>query len=428
MTPPIASKPTGIARPFKEAMAYLNQKLPLPTRGHEDVYGAQHDHAFMVAGANRTAILEGFFNGIKAAQANGETLADFRKRFDQIVAASGWDYHGSRGWRSKLIYRENLRNAYNAGREQQMADPDFLAAHPYMEYVHSGAEHYRPQHKAWDGLILRADDPIWNTISPSNGYGCACKKFARSERYLKRTGKKLGTAPVLEYRDHVDKRTGEVLRIPKGIDPGFDVRPGSSWQRHATLKPGDANPAEVIPFGRRTTLPMPAPTSVSAGQLLPEGLTDADYARAFLAEFAGPVFIDKIGEPIAINEFLFQRADGTWKIDKDGVRHRYLRLLANAIIEPDEIWTQLEPDQTNIGQYRLKRRYLKHWTIEENGQQVPGLSAFEYVNGVWSGSTIFAPLSKRGGGRLAPRMDYMEKQRQGVLLYRRRDDQDDQGQ
>lgn len=412
----------GVSSPFKEAIEYLTQKLPLPTRGHQDVYGLQHDHGFMVAGANRMAIVESFFNGIKAAQASGETLADFRKRFDEVVASTGWDYHGSRGWRSKLIYRENLRQAYNAGREMQMADPDFLAAHPYMEYVHSGAEHFRPQHKAWDGMVLRADDSVWDVISPANGYGCACKKFARSERYLKRKGKQVSATPVLEYRDHIDKRSGEVLRIPKGIDPGFEFRPGESWRRHVTLKPGDSNPASVIPQGSMTNKPLPSPTPVSADMVLPDGLPDAEYAQAFLDEFDGPVFADKLNEPIAINELLFQRQDGTWKIDKDGVRHKYLRLLARAIIEPDEIWAQMEPDNAVPGKYRLKRRYLKQWVIDQDGQQVPGLSAFEYIDGVWTGSTVFSPLSKRGGGRLVPRDEYMQRQRQGVLLYRRKEE------
>lgn len=420
----MTTEATGTSRPFAEAIEYFAQKLLLPTNSYEDVYGEQHDHAFMSAGATKMSILESLFNGIKAAQENGETEADFRKRFDKMVETEGWDYHGTPAWRSRLIYRENLRKAYNAGREKQFTDPDFMAAHPYMEYVHSGNENFRPQHKAWDGLILRADDSVWDVISPANGYGCACKKFARSERYLKRTGKKLSKAPVLEYRDHTNTRTGEVTQVPKGIDPGFEHRPGASWQRHETLKPGDTNPARPIPMGKKTNVPLPPPTPVTSAMLLPDGLSDREYVQAFLDDFDTPVFIDKQGEPLAINELLFQREDGTLKVDKDGVRHRYLRLLAGAIIEPDEIWVQMEPDNSRPGKYRLKRRYLKHWVIDEDGQQVPGLSAFEYINGVWSGSTVFAPLSKRGGGRLVPRDEYMEKQRQGILLYRREEDEE----
>ena len=145
-------------RTFEEMRDYLRRKVPLPTQGHEDVEREQHDHAFMVAGANTTAMVEDFLTAITAAAEEGETLADFRARFDEIVTKHGWDYNGSRGWRSRLIYETNLRQAYNAGRETQMADPAFRQAHPYRIYRHSGAENYRPEHKAWDKLVL------WLTI------------------------------------------------------------------------------------------------------------------------------------------------------------------------------------------------------------------------------------------------------------------------
>ncbi|MFN3879808.1 MAG: PBECR2 nuclease fold domain-containing protein [Nitrincola lacisaponensis] len=419
------------SRPFKEAIDYFNQKLPLPANGWQDVYGQQHDHAFMVAGANRMAIVEGFANAVQAAIAGGETVQDFRKRFDEIVQKQGWDYNGSRGWRSRLIYETNIRQAYNAGREAQMNDPDFKERHPYMEYRHSGAENYRPEHLAWDGLVLPADDPWWDVHSPSNGYGCKCKKFPRSRRWLERTGRQLSRAPADEYREFVDQRTGEVRQIPKGIDPGFEQTPGRSWLRHQTMTATDWNDAvrrgavDTIPYGPAAKPPMPKETPVSNGVLLDDGLPPERYVNAFLEEFGatGPViYRDVTGEPISINDYLFRDALGNYKIDKDGVRHRYMRLLARAITQPDEVWTLLEPDLSTPGKYRIKRRYLKRWMIEENGQEVHGFSAFEYGQGVWSGNTAFTPGRRRGSEKVPARQSYMESMREGVLLYRREED------
>lgn len=42
-------------------------------------------------------------------------------------------------------------------------------------YRHSGAEHPRLQHKAWDGLTLPADHPFWQTHYPPNGWRCRCR-------------------------------------------------------------------------------------------------------------------------------------------------------------------------------------------------------------------------------------------------------------
>lgn len=409
-------------RPFKEKLQYLKKKVPLPTKAHDDIQAAQHDHAFMVAGANNRAITEDFFKAILAAEENGETLRDFQKRFDEIVERHGWDYNGSRGWRSKLIYETNMRQAYNAGREAQFADPAFRERHPYIMYRHSGAENYRPEHKSWDGLVLPADDPWWSRHSPSNGYGCKCKKFAVSERYLKRLGKSgPDAAPGDTYYEHLDKRTGELQPIPKGIDPGFDYTPGVSQLAHSTPRFLEQWPEKIrpIPFGPVAKPVLPAATAVSQSDILPDGLTDEEYVNAFLVQFDEELFVDRLGEPLAINDYLFRDRSGQLKVSKDKLRHRYMKLLAGALKEPDEIWGILEPDHARPGKYRLKRRYIKRWVQTESGQPIQGFSAFEFGQGVWTGNTIFTPHRKRQGQRVPENDSYLEKQREGVLLYQR---------
>ncbi|MGH1460991.1 MAG: PBECR2 nuclease fold domain-containing protein [Neptuniibacter sp.] len=411
-------------RTFKEKLNFLQKKVPLPTTSFEDVQAAQHDHAFMVAGANNRAIVEDFFKAILAAEEQGETLRDFQKRFDDIVEKHGWDYNGSRGWRSKLIYETNMRQAYNAGREAQFTDPTFKQRHPYMMYRHSGAENYRPEHKSWDGLVLPVNDPWWHKHSPQNGYGCKCKKFAVSERYLKRLGKTVpDTAPQNEYYEHLDKRTGELLQVPKGIDPGFDYTPGASQIRHTTPSFLEEWPANVqpIPIGPVAKPALPVTTLVPESDILPDGLSDEKYVQAFLDEFGGTslVFKDALGEPLAINDQLFRNAKGELKVSKDKVRHRYMKLLGRALTHPDEIWAILEPDLARPGKYRLKRRYIARWETEESGQAIHGFSAFEFGQGLWTGNTIFTPYRKQQGERVPNRDAYLEKQREGVLLYRK---------
>ena len=406
-------------KPFQEANDYFRQKHPLPTTGWQDVYGPQHDHAFMVAGANKSAIVEDFATAIQKALDDGETLADFRKRFDDIVERHGWDYNGSRGWRSRLIYETNLRQAYNAGREKQFADPEFRQRFPYSEYRHSGAENFRPQHRDWDRLVLRVDDPWWDSHSPSNGYGCDCKKFALSERQLKRTGRDgPDTAPTTEYKEFVDKRTGLVREVPAGVDPGFEFKPGQSTLRADTDHFTESLTADTIPIGPASRPPLPPPTPASESLLMADDLAPEEYVNAFLGEFgtdSGLTFFDAVGEPIAINDYLFKDPQGRYKVQRRGDRHRYVRILARALIEPDEIWAILEQSRKSPGKFRIKRRYIKRWVIEENGEAVEGFSAFERVDGAWSGSTIFQV--DRGN-------DYLEQQRQGVLLYQRGQEQE----
>jgi hypothetical protein len=48
-----------------------------------------------------------------------------------------------------------------------------------------------------------------------------------SQRDLKRVGKAgPDKSPPVQRREWVNKRTGEAMQIPVGIDPGFDYNPG----------------------------------------------------------------------------------------------------------------------------------------------------------------------------------------------------------
>ncbi|WP_429885371.1 phage minor head protein [Geoalkalibacter halelectricus] len=217
--------------PFAEQIAFFRQKYPQLTAAWTDVYAAEHDHAFMVAGAAKADLLNDFRQAIDRAIAEGGTIERFRKDFDGIVDKHGWSYQGGRNWRTRVIFETNLRQSYHAGREAQMADPELKRRRPYALYRHGGSADPRPEHLAWDGLVLPVDDPWWDTHSPQNGWGCNCKKFMVGERDIERMGLKVGSAPPVVWEERVVGVRGpspRAVRVPKGIDPGFEYRPGAT--------------------------------------------------------------------------------------------------------------------------------------------------------------------------------------------------------
>ena len=146
---------------------------------------------------------------------------------DDIAAKHGWSYNGGRDWRTRVIYRTNLRTSYAAGRWRQLQAGK--ERRPYWRYRHSAAsEDPRPEHLAWDGIVLSADDPWWNTHYPPNGWGCNCFVEALNRRDLKRLGKDgPDNAPPLEERTKtVGRDPVRTVEVPKGIDPGFAYAPG----------------------------------------------------------------------------------------------------------------------------------------------------------------------------------------------------------
>lgn len=218
--------------PFREAVNFFLGKLNLPTATWVDIWQEQHDKSFVIAGAIKADLLEDLRNAVRAGIEGGTTLQQFRKDFDAIVQQHGWPYKGGRNWRTWVIYDTNLRQSYNAGRERQMADPELRKHRPYGIYKHSDAvDHPRPEHLKWHNLVLPLDDPWWDTHSPSNGWGCQCRKLMASKRDLERRGLKVGGAPPIEW---VEKTVGKrgpnprTVQVPVGIDPGFAYRPGTS--------------------------------------------------------------------------------------------------------------------------------------------------------------------------------------------------------
>ncbi len=248
----------GVSLPPREAIAFLRGKTNTPTQGWSDVWEGAHTRSFMVAGAASDALLADFRTAVAQALEQGMTLAEFRRDFDGIVARHGWAHTGTPGWRAQIIYETNLSMAYAAGRHAQMTEPGTLAVFPYWQYVHSGAADPRPEHLAWNGLTLRADDPWWKTHYPPNGWKCGCRVRPLSARDLARQGKSgADQAPRVATRPWVRPSDGQVVHVPEGIDPGFGYNVGEAWRGMPPI-PGAARwqpPAGWMPPVPRGAVP-----------------------------------------------------------------------------------------------------------------------------------------------------------------------------
>lgn len=211
-------------RPFAEQVAFFERKVNAPTERWDDLKHGDHAHGFMVAGAQRAALLDDLRAAVGRSIEQGRTFEQFQADFEDIVAKNGWTGwtgEGSargRAWRARVIYDTNLRQSYNAGRYAQLTHPDMLAVRPYWQYRHNDrgvSKTPRPEHAAWDGKVIRADDPWWSTHYPSNGWGCKCGVRPLAEDDLKRQGLRVEGAPT-----PVDDTAG--------IDPGFDYNIGEA--------------------------------------------------------------------------------------------------------------------------------------------------------------------------------------------------------
>ncbi|MBL4832607.1 MAG: minor capsid protein [Pseudomonas sp.] len=213
--------------PFKEAIEFFKKKLIIPSEKWEDLIGPIHAKGFTIAGATKLSLLEDFHNSLLGGLKNGQSLGEWRKDFDTIVAKHGWSYKGKRGWRTKIIFNTNKHAAYAAGRWQQLQR--VKKYRPFLMYmtVHDG--NVRDEHLQWHGKVYHIDDPFWKTHYPPNGWSCRCYVLSLSKSEVKRRGLKISKSEGFEANNVVDHDTGEITKVMPGIDVGWDYNVGQAW-------------------------------------------------------------------------------------------------------------------------------------------------------------------------------------------------------
>lgn len=75
------------------------------------------------------------------------------------------------GW-LETNYNTAVNSSYQAAEYNRLQQ--YKAVYPAYEYKTQADDHVRPEHEDLDGLILKADDPMWDNIWPPNDWNCRC--------------------------------------------------------------------------------------------------------------------------------------------------------------------------------------------------------------------------------------------------------------
>lgn len=431
-TPIPAGLSLGIAEPRDALRRFESRQLLLPTFRWQDAWEADHARGFAVAGVTKLAVLEQVYDQLKISIAEGRSLADFRVEMGRkLVKAGLWGdveitnpANGETRMarfdaaRLRTIYDVNLRQSHAAGRWDRIERNK--ARQPFVMYRTMRDERVRASHRPWDGLVLPVGHPFWRAHYPPNGWRCRCTAFAVSQRDLDRRladGEKImRDAPPEQLVDYTNPHTGETLRVPRGIDPGFGHNPGLEELDGVLPKALRKTGFKVAGFTPKTDLsPLPPPRERPASLLMEPGLAAEQYIDAFMGAFGArrsakgtwlpKTFLDAAGEEIVIGKSMFtRRGTGETKVFERG-RERFVQVLAEAIKDPDEIW--LLPMFTKDGKVVVRRRYLVRFTLA--GQEQPMIGVYEWGRDGWVGVSGFNTDD----------IEYLLLQRQGYLAYRR---------
>lgn len=231
--------------PHKEAIEYFRSKgfaSRLQRFHHLDMWREEHARDFVVAKAVRDDVLQLFQSEIDRVLSEGRTLKQFQADLEPALTRAGWwgrsqmvdpltgrteDVQLGSLRRLRTIYDTNMRTAHAAGHWARIQRTK--KAFPYLQYIQIERASKRHDHERFHDKIWRVDDPIWLRIYPPNGFFCGCHVVQRTEGWMTRNNRRVSEPIDLDERPFTNKRTGEVVNIPKGVHPGFDTNPGATW-------------------------------------------------------------------------------------------------------------------------------------------------------------------------------------------------------
>ncbi len=409
-------------KPFEQALKFWDSKVILKPGQFAKLSAEAQVRAFAVGGMAKSQELKTIFQGLRKQMESGVSFADFKKEISTVIETRGWT--GPKAWRVENIFRTNLQTAYQVGRYQQMADN--AGNRPWWLYdaVMDGST--RATHAAQHGKVYRHDHPFWDTWFPPNGFRCRCSVRTLSERQLEDRGLTPETKdPTGKLVEPIDPVTGR--KLPARLmmpDRGFELNPGKTVWGGVTdgarqtgglydPLPNLRGPAHY----RRPGLVNVNPSQIAdldEGRLLDKGLSVAAYAAEFAKLYGEELaVVDAAGDPVLLSLRTFQIRDDQgkvigYKFNKPG-HGEMIPVLKDILEQPYEVW--LTPQANESGQVRLTKRYIGLWKTADK-KRIGGLMACEVIDGVLQGVTAFVPL-KRGETDLK----YLEKQRQGLLLY-----------
>ncbi|WP_440410641.1 phage head morphogenesis protein [Neorhizobium petrolearium] len=210
-----------------------------------DIWQEEHATMFTVAKSAGFDILKDIYDGFERALKEGLTPRDFARQLRPVLGQKGW-------WGKKLIedpltgdvapaqlgstrrlqtiFDANMRVSYAAGHWASFERNK--RSRPFLRYVALLDDRTRPAHRARHNLVLPVDHPYWDMWAPPCGWNCRCTLQSLSQRDIDRLraeGEDLRfEAPEDTFRSFVNRRTGEITRVPDGIYPGWAYNPGKA--------------------------------------------------------------------------------------------------------------------------------------------------------------------------------------------------------
>jgi len=349
-------------KPPEEILNYLKNKGFKLTFDYDELIKEAHHRTFTVAKVTRADLLNDIFNSLATAMEEGKSFKDFKEDIIPTLEKKGW--WGKKeilnpitgevkevqinSRRLKTIYNVNMRVAHQRYRFKQMMQ---LPTSTFWMYRSALLETTRTSHEALHRTVLPRDHIFWATNYPPNDWNCKCTVTAHSAKDLEKRGLKVHTGVI----DSIASK-----------DWAYNIGDTSKISTISKLDLSNVSKLRDVKKNKAY-----------------ENLSDTVLLNTFFKKLGvkeGDVYIDKVNDPMIIDNNLFlDKRTKKLKINKED-RHLLLDEFVETLIDPDEIY--LEHDKNGF-----KKNMFRYITID--GKKEAILAVFRYFKDKTQGATIF---------------------------------------
>lgn len=128
----MARRPSQRIGAFKEAVEYFRSRIPRTGYQLDSLEDVEREQAFSVAGVAKLDIVTQVWEALDRAIASGTSFDTFKKSVGKELTKAWGE---ERPYRVETIFRTNVQTAYNAGRWEQMTDPEVRELRPFFRYL-----------------------------------------------------------------------------------------------------------------------------------------------------------------------------------------------------------------------------------------------------------------------------------------------------
>lgn len=197
---------------FDEAVEWFADRFPVTEQLRDALGQYAGARAWTIAGVTQLDAVMAAHELLGKAIEKGWSTDHTVEELKRVLSAYSFT-----GNRLGGIVRTNVQLAYNAGRYQQMSDPDLMELRPYRQL--DGIDDFRQSDicRSRDGITLPAKDPFWLTCWPPLHHG-GCRTVVRS-------------LAKWELDDVPESKLSLPPNLPK-VSPGFGLAPdvGMPWR------------------------------------------------------------------------------------------------------------------------------------------------------------------------------------------------------